>query len=148
MMRFAARLVARRPLPAATRPAQRRLGSTDSHGHGHDHSHGHGHDGPNGYLFNVPVRLCQNQRTVATRERRQLTLVLAGLSSCPRSQPGHAAPNEGWELSYYVGMFGGFLLAAVGLTYKPDTKYGSVWRADCAYFGRVLTTPVLYHFLS
>ena len=59
--------------------------------------------------------------------RPQLTRTLAGLAACPRSQPGHAAPKEGWELSYYVGMFGGFLLAAIGLAYKPDTKYGSDW---------------------
>lgn len=36
--------------------------------------------------------------------------------------PGQKRKREDWELIWYIGMFGGMGLAAVGLYFKPDTS--------------------------
>jgi len=39
--------------------------------------------------------------------------------------PGQKRKREDWELIWYIGMFGGMGLAAVGLYFKPDTSIQS-----------------------
>ena len=99
-MRCVARVVAQRPMGA------RRLGGGAGHGREEHHhedashdSHGHHEEAPafpKGRLFGEVRR------------------------------PGEKRVREDWELIWYWGMGGAFVLAAVGLATKPDTT-PSAW---------------------
>ena len=40
--------------------------------------------------------------------------------------PGQKRKREDWELMWYFGMFGAMAFTAVGMYYKPDTRFVSV----------------------
>lgn len=44
--------------------------------------------------------------------------------------PGQKRQKEEWENYWYIGMFGGMLFAAVGMYYKPDTRYASIHHVE------------------
>jgi hypothetical protein len=72
----------------------------EHHGDGHGDAHGHAAEGPafpKGRLFGEPAR-----------------------------RPGEKRVREDWELIWYWGFGGAFVLAAVGLATKPDTT-PSAW---------------------
>ncbi|WWD17416.1 hypothetical protein CI109_101857 [Kwoniella shandongensis] len=49
----------------------------------------------------------------------------SGYLFAERPTKGGKRVKESWENIYYIGMFGGMALAAVILTYKPDTSIQS-----------------------
>ncbi|GJJ08772.1 hypothetical protein Clacol_002991 [Clathrus columnatus] len=52
---------------------------------------------------------------------------------------GQKRKREDWELLWYYGMFGSMALAAVGLYYKPDTRYAM------AFIPQLLTALIIFN---
>ncbi|KAK8864287.1 hypothetical protein IAR55_001533 [Kwoniella newhampshirensis] len=73
------------------------------------------------------ARQSQSQTTVARRYASHGPSYNppSGYLFAERPTKGGKREKESWENIYYVGMFGGMALAAVILTYKPDTSIQS-----------------------
>ncbi|EIW70767.1 hypothetical protein TREMEDRAFT_29086 [Tremella mesenterica DSM 1558] len=71
-------------------------------------------------VFRTPIQIAKNQKRQASHGPTYNPP--SGYLFGERPVKGQKRQRESWELIYYFGLFGGMGLAAVLLTYKPDTS--------------------------
>lgn len=63
------------------------------------------------------------RREGSLRHRMSVLAVELIITVLQPPPPGQKRKKQGWENLWYVGMYGGMVLAGVLLYYKPDTTY-------------------------